>query len=191
MGRRLRLLALLLVALVVVGAVALVLTSRPRLSDERQQVDDAWTPLRPALQQRYAALAAVQTALQGAPGGSERDVSEELDRELGRWTDLIGQSADEADAEAEVETANALEDLGVRLRVSITASPSLSGDAALTAALTVFLADVPPTDAVSAYNDAVEKYEETRDGSLRRYVASIFGYESRPTLVIGPAAPPG
>jgi hypothetical protein len=189
MGRRLRLIALLIVAIVVVGVVALVLTSRPKLSDERTEVDEAWTPLRAPLQQRYAALAAVLTALEQVPG-DERDVAEELGSELGRWNDLIQQSDDDADAEAEAETANALEDLGERLRVSIASSTTLSGNEALGAALATFQADVPPADAVTTYNDAVEQYEKTRDGSLRRYVASVFGYESRPTLVIGGTTPP-
>ena len=43
---------------------------------------------------------------------------------------------------------------------------------------------MPPPPAVTAYNRAVRDYEDERNGLLRSPVASLFGYDSRPQLVL-------
>src|SRR6266567_3388236 len=87
MARRVRRLAVVVLVLLVVGAIALVLTTRPKLEDARGGVDRVWTPLRGPLSERYAKLAEANAQL-AAAGGGERDVSRALGLRLGRWGEL-------------------------------------------------------------------------------------------------------
>ena len=87
MARRVRRLAVVVLVLLVVGAIALVLATRPKLEDARDGVDRAWTPLRGPLSERYAKLAEANTQL-AAAGGGDRNVSRALGLRLGRWGEL-------------------------------------------------------------------------------------------------------
>src|SRR2546430_1109251 len=71
MAHRVRRLAVVVVVLVVIGAIAVVLTTRPKLEDHRSDVDRAWTPLRGPLGERYARLgeANAQPAAAGRRAG--------------------------------------------------------------------------------------------------------------------------
>ncbi len=53
-----------------------------------------------------------------------------------------------------------------------------------TQAIAAFQGTVPPPPAVTTYNRAVRDYEDERNGLLRSPVASLFGYDSRPQLVL-------
>lgn len=182
MSRRVRLLALLLVALVVVAAVALVLTSRPQLDDDRDRVDDVWTEaLRTPLADRYLLLSEVVAQLRDA-GAGDRDVTRALARELDRWDELRRADPDVA---AEVEAANRLEGLAARAGASIAASPRLSAAPPLTDALAAFGKAAPPAPQVQAYNDAAEAYQQRREELRYRLVARVFGYDPLPTLLLG------
>ncbi|HKA94418.1 MAG TPA: hypothetical protein VKE97_11485, partial [Acidimicrobiia bacterium] len=77
MSRRARPLAVVVLVLLVVGAVALVLTTRPKLEDGRKGVDRAWTPVRGPLAERYNRLGDANAQL-AAAGGGDRDVARAL-----------------------------------------------------------------------------------------------------------------
>ena len=66
MARRVRRLAVVVLLLLIAGAVALVLTTRPGLEDKRDDVESAWTPLRAPLGGRYERLAAVNAEMRAA-----------------------------------------------------------------------------------------------------------------------------
>ena len=183
MARRVRRLAVVVLVLLVVGAIALVLTTRPKLEDARDGVDHAWTPLRGPLSERYAKLAEANTQL-AAAGGGERNVSRALGLRLGRWGELRRAKDGDADAEAEAQTANQLEGLAGRLQAVASSSDRLRGSDALTQAIAAFQGTVPPPSAVTTYNRGVRDYEDERNGLLRSPVASLFGYDSRPQLVL-------
>lgn len=185
--RRLSLLALMLLLL---GTVALVLTGRARLEDDRTRADERWTPLRAPLGQRYDQLAAVLAQLQEA-GVGDRDVSRELDRELARWQRLRRAPADDADAEAEAAASNRLEGLAARAASTVGNSPRLSAVAPLVEAVTVLGQTLPPLEAVAAYNDAAERYQKTRESLRYTLTARLLGYDARPALVVPAAPPPG
>ncbi|HEY4397061.1 MAG TPA: hypothetical protein VGO28_05265 [Acidimicrobiia bacterium] len=183
MARRVRRLAVVVLVLLVVGAIALVLTTRPKLEDRRVDVDHAWTPLRGPLSDRYAKLAEANAQL-AAAGGGERDVARALGLALVRWGELRRAKDGDADADAEARTADQLEGLAARLQAVASGSDRLRGADALTQAIAAFQGTVPPPPAVTAYNRAVRAYEDERDGLLRSPVASVFGYDSRPQLVL-------
>jgi hypothetical protein len=180
MPRRIRRFAILGVVLLLVVAIALVFTGRPRLEDDRDRVDDRWAPLRDPLAQRYAQLAVALDQLEQA-GGGDRDVAKELARALDRWNDL--QASD--DAEAEAEASNTLEGLAARLGKTVNGSARLSTVQPLLDALVLFTQTAPPTDAITAYNDAAERYQHTRESARYAFVARLLGYDSRPALVLG------
>jgi hypothetical protein len=182
MARRVRRLAVVVLVLVVAGVVALVLTTRPKLDDRRNDVDRAWTPLRGPLGERYAKLAEANAQL-AAAGGGERDASRALGLGLARWGQLRRAKDDDADADAEARTADQLEGLATRLQAVVSSSDRLRASDALNQAIAAFQGTVPPPPAVTAYNRAVGDYEDERNGLLRSPVASVFGYDSRPTLV--------
>ncbi len=182
MARRVRRLAVVVLVLLVVGAIALVLTTRPKLEDARDGVDRAWTPLRGPLSERYAKLGEANTQLVAA-GGGERNVSRALGLRLGRWDDLRRATDGDADADAEAQTADQLEGLSSRLQAVVSSSDRLRASEPLTQAIAAFQGSVPPPPAVTAYNRAVRDYEDERTGLLRSPVASMFGYDARPQLV--------
>ena len=181
MARRVRRLAVVVLVLLVVGVIALVLTTRPKLEDRRDDVDRAWTPLRGPLGERYARLGEVNAQL-AAAGGGERDVARTLGLRLGRWGEL--RRARDGDADAEVQTADQLEGLATRLQAVVSSSDRLRASDPLNQAIAAFQGTVPPPPAVTAYNRAVRDYEDERDGLLRSPVANLFGYDSRPQLLL-------
>lgn len=183
MSRRVAILVLLIVVLVG-GAIALVVTARPPLVEDRDAVDARWAALRTPLADRYARLDGVATELSAA-GAGERTYTVELADALEDWDGLLDEASAEPDAEA--AAANRLEGLATRARVNIVASSRLRNNPAITAALEAFdLALVPPP-AVDAYNRAVRRYEGTRSETAKRLTASLLGFDPRPTLQVVPS----
>jgi hypothetical protein len=183
MARRIRRLAVVVLVLLVAGTVALVLTTRPKLDDGRDEVDGSWTRLRAPLAGRYDQLAAVRAEMTAA-GGGERAVTRELGTTLSRWGELRRAGNDDADAEAEAEAADRLEGLATRLQAVVSSSDRLRGVEALNQRIAEFQATTPPLlPPVKTYNDAVRDYQDERNGFLRSPVASVLGYDSRPQLL--------
>jgi hypothetical protein len=167
----------LAVLVVVVAAVALVLAVRPDLDDAREEARRRWDALESPLDDRYAALGAVTARVRDA-GGPAADIASDVDDELRRWQALRRADAPADDA---VVAANELEALTRRLTTAVRASPRLSADAELVAALDLFAAGVPP-EPVRAFDDAVRAYAQERSGTLRGLVADVFGYDAVPAL---------
>jgi hypothetical protein len=183
MARRVRRLAVVVVVLLVIGAIVVVLTTRPKLEDRRSDVDRAWTPLRGPLGERYARLGEASAQL-AAAGGGERDVARALGLRLGRWGELRRAADGDADADAEAQTADQLEGLATRLQAVVSSSDRLRASDPLNQAIAAFQGTVPPAPAATVYNRTVRDYEDERNGLLRSPVASLFGYDSRPQLVL-------
>jgi hypothetical protein len=179
MRRRLRWLVLALVLLVVAGIVVAVVTVQPKLSDARDRVDQAWTPLRPALVARYQALAGVEAALD-AGGAQTRGVTIDLHSTLASWQRLAGVN----DAAAQAPLANDLEGLALRARANVAASARLSSDPAVLTALAGFDRSVVNPLGVAAYNQAVRAYQQERTGAVHHLVAGVFGFDARPELAL-------
>jgi hypothetical protein len=184
MARRVLRLAVVVVLVLIAGAVALVLTSRPQLDDRRDEVDRAWMPLRAPLTLRYERLAAVEGESTTA-GAGDRGVTRELGAALARWNRLRAVGDGDADAEAEAASANQLEGLAARLRAVVLSSDRLKGVDPLNQAIGAFQGSAPPPSEIQAYNDAVQEYEDTRTSFVRRPIADLFGYDSRPQLTLG------
>jgi hypothetical protein len=184
-ARRVRRIAVVVVVLVVIGAIAVVLTTRPKLDDRRNDVDRAWTPLRGPLGERYARLGEANAQL-AAAGGGERDVARALGLRLGRWGALRRAGDGDADADAEAQTADQLEGLATRLQAVVSTSDRLRASEPLNQAIAAFqgTGNEQLLAAIRAYNNAAEQYEDERNGLLRSSVASLFGYDSRPQLVL-------
>jgi hypothetical protein len=183
MSRRVRTVLLAVLVLVVAGAAVLLFLGRGRLDDARGEVDSAWTPLRGALSARYLALGAASRALQ-ENGGGGRAVAVPLQRQLDRWSQL--QEDDGADVEEQVRVANQLEGTGRRLVATVSASDRLEGVVTLTNAVEEFQGAIVPAEAVQAYNDQVDEYQDARDNPLWGPSATVFGYDARSTLVLAP-----
>lgn len=179
MPRRLRWLVLALVALVVVGFVVAVVTVQPGLSDARDRVDQTWSPLRPALVARYRSLAGVELALVAA-GGQARTVTKDLGAALTEWQ----RTARVDDPATQAPLANDLEALALRVKANVAASDRLRGNTGLRAALAAFDVAVVNPPAVATYNQAVREYQQQRSGAVHHLVASLFGFDARPTLVV-------
>jgi hypothetical protein len=181
MARRVRRLAVVVLVLLIAGAVALVLLTRPQLDDHRDDVDRAWAPLRAPLGARYNQLAAVNEQMTAA-GAAERAVTRELGTTLQRWVRLRRAADDDADSEAEAVTANRLEGLAARLNAVVLSSDRLRAVEPLNQAIAAFQGTAAPLPAIKTYNDAVQEYEDTRTSLLRRPAADLFGFESRRKL---------
>lgn len=177
MGRRFRWTVLALVVVVVTGIVILVITVRPGLQDDAQEVRRTWKPLLQPLASRYAALNGVVGALETA-GNGDRDVTRELKRTLDDW-DLLRTTTDDAD---QAKTADELEGLAARVRAIVANSDRLKAIEGLNQAIDAYGKATIPPRLVKRYNDAVLRYERNRDGTLRSIVATLDGYEPQPTL---------
>jgi len=182
MGRRLRWLLLALAVVVVAGIVAAVVIVQPKLSDARDRVDKAWSPLRPALDARYRALAGVELQLDAA-GQANRTVTVQLHDTLTSWEKLA--NVDDPGAQAPI--ANDLEALALRLKANVAASAKLRADQPLGASIAAFDRAVVSPPGVAAYNAAVRAYQQERTGAIHHLVAAVFGYGARPELVIAGA----
>jgi len=190
MSRRVRRLGLLALILLLLGTVALVVTGRARLEDDRTRVDERWAAVRAPLGARYDQLSVVLEQLEQAGAGG-RDVARDLQRELTRWERLLRSRGDNVDAGGEAAASNRLEALAARASSSVTNSASLSTIAPLVDAVSVLGQTLPPVEAVTAYNDAAERYQRTRESLRYTLAARILGYDARPALVApsAPAAP--
>jgi len=183
-GRRLRWLVAIVVVLLIGGAVYAVLTVQPDLSDTRDRVDAAWTPLRAPLATRYTALAKVASVLHAADEG-DRTITVDLDRTLSRWQKLALRGDAHTDAGEEASVANDLEALARRVRANILGSDRLKTNQLLSAALQAYDQAVVPVPALDAYNAAVARYQSERSGSLHHLVATVMGFDERPRLLVG------
>jgi hypothetical protein len=186
MGRRARLVTIVVLVLVLAGAGALMYIGHNRLDDAQTTVDQTWAPLRTPLAARYLQLAALAGAFRDAGAGG-RDVAGDVQRQLDRWGKVQSAKSPDGSAHEEnaVEIANELEGSARRLIASVNASDRLRGIEALTAAIAAFRGAVVPNAAVRAYNDAVDDYQTTRDNALWSPAAKVFGYDARSTLGLG------
>lgn len=184
MSRRVRWLIVIAIVLLVVGAIAAVLTVQPKLSDARDRVDARWSAVRQPLLARYTALGGVAKALTDA-GEANRSVTKDLDAALARWSKLALRGAEHTDPGVEASTANELEALMRRARANVVGSDRLKANPTILAAITAFdQAVIPPPD-VKAYNAAVRRYEDEREGAIHHLVATVLGYDTRAELVVG------
>lgn len=186
MSRRVLLLLALAILVVAGAAVALVATARPDLEDGRSAVDARWAPLRGPLATRYEGLAQVSEAL-GASGAGERTYAVDLRDEVETWNRLIART--DPDVGAEAASANRLEGLAARVRANVARSARLNQDPALALVLAAYDSALVSTDDVEAYNRAVRRYQATRTDTFTRLPADLLGYDARPVLVVGAAAP--
>jgi hypothetical protein len=171
------LLALVALAVVAAGALAAYAwAARPDLDEHRDAAQARWAALRPALDERYELLGALNDQVRNA-SGPDRDVVRDLDVALATW----GDATEEGDVAREVRSANELEGLARRLAITVDASPSLSASGAVRAATSQF-AEAPVPGGVRAYDAAASAYESQRRGTLRALVADAFGYEMLPSL---------
>jgi hypothetical protein len=178
MRRRLRWILLAVVVLVVGAAVALVLFEKPTLDDDRDAVDARWESLRAPLVARYAQLDAALAAF-AAAGGGDRTVARDLRADLASW-----KNAADGGAETQVELANRLEGDALRLKANVAASTRIADAADVKDKIGAFDQSAPASDLVRPYNAAVRKYEDDRDDTFRTPIARVFGFGSRPLLVI-------
>jgi len=177
MGRRIRWIALALVVVIVTGTVILVITVRPGLQDDAQEVRRTWRPLLQPLAVRYGTLPGVVGALDAA-GNGNRDLTKQLKRRVDDW-ELLKTTSDDSE---QAKAADDLESLAARIRASVAGSFRLKGNDGLNKAIAAFDAAKVPPALLRNYNDAVLRYERNRDGMLRNIVASIDGYDAQPTL---------
>jgi hypothetical protein len=188
MSRGVRTVLLVVLVLVVAGAAVLLFLGRGRLDDARSEVDDTWAPLRDPLSARYLALGVASQALQDN-GGGDRAVAGPLRRQLDRWSRL--QEDDGSGVEEQVEVANQLEGTGQRLVAAVRASDRLRQVQDLAAAIAGYEQATISPEAVEAYNERVDEYQDARDNPLWGPSATVFGYDARPALVLASVPAPG
>jgi hypothetical protein len=182
--RRLRWIVPLLLLVVVASAAAAYFLVEPDLSDGRDRVDAAWTPLRAPLVVRYEALGVVTQALNDA-GAGERAVTKDLTAALARWSRLALRGLRYTDPGAEAGIANELEALARRARANVAASARLNANPVVTEALGAFDLAVIPPPLVRSYNRAVREYQDARGGTIDALVAKVLSFDPRPVLQVG------
>jgi hypothetical protein len=177
MGRFFRWTVLALVVVIVPGTVILVVTVRPGLQDDAQEVRRTWKPLLQPLAARYIALGGVENQLE-AVGNGDRALTKQLKRTLSDWQLLLATN----DAATQAETANKLEGFASRVDATVRGSDRLRANVGLNQSLTAFYAAKIPLKGHNRYNDTVLNYERNRSGILRGIVAKLDGYDAHPTL---------
>lgn len=165
----------LLVSALVAGGAVLAVGSRPDLQDAGRRIDAAWGQLRPALDERYRAVAQANEA-----------ASERLAGEPVLAVETVAALSDWRRArviETQVAAANRLEGLTARLQAAVAATPRLRTAAEVTEALAA-VENAEPEEARRIYNETVAAYEAVRGGFPRRLVAGVLGFDTRRTLEI-------
>ena len=170
----------LVIVAIVGGAVALVVTSRPDLDKTRDATATAWKPLVVPLSARYVALSALVNQFDAALAASGEDNTdlEAMKVALTRWTAAVKGT----DATTMVSAANDLEARVGQLRSVLDSSARLTQNPAVVAAKKQFDQTVAPAELVTAYDEAVRKYQRTRESTSKRLVAQVFGYGAIPTF---------
>jgi hypothetical protein len=175
--RKLRRVLPLLVVLLVVAALALTLIARSDLSNAREDVDARWSALAVPLDTRYDTLALVSAATRPNAGAATATL-DELDAAYKEWTALRDNGSDVA---AQVTAANRQEALARRVIATVAASPKLSADPQVTAAVDAFTGLSVP-EPLPRFDDAVHAYQDQRDGPIRRPIAAVLAYDAIPTI---------
>lgn len=168
----------ILVGLVAV-VVAAVLSMHPPLSDAREELEQAWGGLQPALDERFDRLAALSRAVSDARP-DEPDLLTAVDDTISDWKTLLSERPT-PDVDAEPAAANRAEAAGARLVVAVTASPRLTERRAVVEALRDYVANAPEVDR-ARYNDAVDRYDSARARFPGRFFADLLGFESVRTV---------
>jgi hypothetical protein len=175
MGRRFRWTVLALVVVLVTGIVILVITVRPGLQDDAQEVRRSWKPLLQPLATRYGTLGGVVGALDNA-GNGDRDVTRELRRTLDDW-DLLRSTCSAPPRGWAVKRSTYIEAFRASA-ATCRGSDRLKAVVGLNKAIAALdKATIPPR--LVGYNDAVLRYERNRR-TLRNIVATLDGYEAHP-----------
>lgn len=174
---------LALVVVVIGGAVALVLTEKPRLDDARTATEQAWKPLTAdhQLPDRYRKLFGALSAFDAVPGGSDRSVSRDLHAALKAWDAALK----DGDTATQVAAANRVEAQGARLWANVVGNARFSEQAALKDALAAWAGTKPPAAMIQTFNRASKRYEDTRTDLLARPVALVLSYDAIPTFQLG------
>lgn len=172
---------LVVVALVVsalaASATAVALGSRADLSATRRRVDGTWASLRPALDTRYRNLADASAAARNRLGAG-RAVFDDIDKAVAAWPGPARVAT-----ERQVAAAADLEGLAARLSATVSATPKLRSSPDVVSALDR-MHNTDTTAGRSAYNAAVNAYQQARGGFPRRLVAGALGYEDRRLLEV-------
>jgi hypothetical protein len=171
-------LPVIVLAVSAVAAASLVfgLSSRSHLSGARQELDVAWNDVRPALDQRYHALAQAAAAVRSRLG-DDRALLAEIDHGVSTWAPAAGAVEDQ------VRAAVRLEGLAARLRLLVAATPRLRSSGEIGHALDAFNRSDPGISR-QKYNEAAGAYEEVRGGFPRRLVAGALGFDASRTLEV-------
>ena len=178
--RVLRRVVLLLIVLAIVAVAALVLTTRPDLEDADKQVDTTWTATLEPLDARYTLLGQANATLSPRPGPAGA-LAKDVDAGLQRW---VKAREDDNRADA-IAAANELEGLGRRVVVLVTNSPTLAGDPAVKGPTDAFATAALPAE-LTAFTNAVQAYQDERQGPVKGVVADVFGFDAMPTVAIPP-----
>lgn len=169
---------IILVGLVAV-VVAAVLSMHPPLSDAREELEQAWAGLQPALDERFDRLAALSRAVSDARP-DEPDLLTAVDDTISDWKTLLSERPT-PDVDAEPAAANRAESAGARLVVAITASPRLTEQRPVVEALRDYVTNDPEVDR-ARYNDAVDRYDSARARFPGRFFADLLGFDGVRTV---------
>jgi hypothetical protein len=171
-----RVLLVVLLVAVVVGAGSSVLSARPDLESAKRNVDAAWATVAPALDKRYVQLAVVNDQLDSVEGPVQALVGDTRSA-LAHWND-VRQHGSVAE---QVAAANEVEAMARRLLATEAASPRVRGKAMLLNDVGKYL-DMSTQSAGAEFNQTVDKYEHERRGPIRAVVASVLGDNAIPVL---------
>jgi hypothetical protein len=176
--RVVRVLLVVLLVAVVVGAGSSVLSARPDLESAKRNVDAAWATVAPALDHRYAQLAVVNNQLASVPGPVQA-LAGNTRTALAHWNDVRQHGS----VAAQVAAANDVEAIARRLLATEAASPRVRGKATLLSDVGKYLGMSTSTQsAADDFNTSVDKYEHERRGPVRAVVASALGDGAIPVL---------
>lgn len=170
---------LVIVLGLVAVVVAAVLSMHPSLSDAREELEQGWSGLQPALDERFDRLAALSRAVGDArPDGP--DLLAAVDDTVSDWKTVLSERPT-PDVDTEPEAANRVESAGARLVVAVTASPRLTEQRAVVEALREYVTNDPEIER-ARYNDAVDRHDSARARFPGRFFADLLGFEGVRTV---------
>ncbi len=170
------------IALGILAALGVGLLSRQEMTDRESKAEREAKPLLAKLPARYDQVGALLTAIQDV--SSDRSILAAGTGALTRWNDVANGS----DLRAAISAANDVESIIARAKTVVVASPKLLAAAPIQEAFAAIDAAVPVVEDVSTFNEAVQAFQDQRNGLFRSLVASVFDVQPIPRFL--PSEPP-
>lgn len=181
-GMRRSAIVVLGIGVLITGLIVTTFGARPALEKSQDRVENRWKSLRLPLNLRYESLGELVDSVETTT--DERDSVKEAKAALANWDKVGGTEAKVKNPRRETLAAQSVEQAAARLVADAQSSPKTREVPEIASAIDAFTKNQPLDTNLSAYNNAVQRFENLRRSAWRKGAIVIFGYKSWPALTV-------